>query len=358
MPFTLHLHSPSQNSPRNFGLDLVRVVAIALVFYSHAISGVVKGVLIGDLGVELFFVLSGFLVGRYFFTGAREYNTSFAFRFMAKRWLRTLPLYYVVIFAKMLLTQQTFSDTWFYTAFIQNYISLSFFPVSWSLCIEEWFYLLLPLMALLIIRNSSHVRRIMLCIAVIYGIELFLRSYAVSENTSWEAIMSTIHLRMDSLLTGVALVFIKHEYAGFYHKLKSRWVFCFALLATALFLYAFADAYLASRLNTLIFFRVFGFTVLSVCIALLFPFIETISIAKEKFPGRLISWLIVSGSILTYSFYLVHSEVIDYVSTFGFGRVEKTACAFFVSLILSWLLYLCVERPFLKMKDMIKIGKS
>lgn len=358
MSFTLHLHSHSQNSPRNFGLDLMRVIAISLVFYSHAINGVVKGVLIGDLGVELFFVLSGFLVGRYFFTGAQEYSTDFAFRFMAKRWLRTLPLYYFVILLKMLLTQQAFSETWFYTVFIQNYISLSFFSVSWSLSIEEWFYLLLPMMALLIIRHSAHVRRIIICIAVIYGIELILRSYSVSENVSWEAIMSTVHLRMDSLLTGVALVFIKYEYAGIYSRLKSVWVFCFALLATALFLYAFADAYLDSRLNTLVFFRVSGFTLLSIFIALLVPFMETISITKEKFPGRLISWMIISGSILTYSFYLVHSEVIDYFSTFRFGRIEKTAYAFFVSLILSWLLYLCVERPFLNIKDTIKIGRN
>lgn len=356
MSFSLSLNNQVQDSQRNFGLDLVRVIAISLVFYAHAVSGVVKGVLIGDLGVELFFVLSGFLVGRYFFVKDRVFNSGFVLKFMTKRWLRTLPLYYVVLLVKILITGTAFSEVWYYMLFIQNYFSLSFFSVSWSLSIEEWFYLLLPLIAWLILRKSAYGYRMAGCIAVVYGASFLLRGYYVSQNMSWEAMMSTIHLRMDSLLTGVALVFVKYEYRAFYNRLKSPGVFCFGLICISLFLYAFADSYLASRLNTIIFFRVFGFTLLSIAIALLFPFIETLSVSREKLPGRVLSRVIIAGSMLTYAFYLVHSEVIDYFSALQLGRMEKISGAFFASGILAWVLYLCIEKPFLRIKNTIKIG--
>lgn len=355
MTFSLNLNNHVQDGRRNFGLDLIRVMAISLVFYAHAVSGVVKGVLIGDLGVELFFVLSGFLVGRYFFVKDRVFNSGFVLKFMSKRWLRTLPLYYTAILVKLLLTGQAFSDVWYYMVFVQNYFSLSFFSVSWSLSIEEWFYLLLPLMSLLILRKSAYAYRMALCIAAVYAASFLLRGYYVSHQMSWEAMMSTIHLRMDSLLTGVALVFVKYEYAAFYNRLKSPGVFCFALIGISLFLYAFADSYLTSRLNTLAFFRVFGFTLLSIFIALLLPFLETVSVNKEKLPGRVLNRIMITGSILTYAFYLVHSDVIDYFSALQLGGVEKTICAFSVSLILSWILYLCIEKPFLSLKNRISI---
>jgi peptidoglycan/LPS O-acetylase OafA/YrhL len=340
-------------------MDLVRVVAIGLVFYSHAVRGMVKGVLIGNVGVELFFVLSGFLVGRYFFVSGQEYNLNFAFKFMAKRWLRTLPLYYAVIIMKLILTKHTFSESWPYFVFIQNYVSLSFFSVSWSLSIEEWFYVLLPLMGVLVIKSTAHVSRIIAFIAVIYCIELFLRTYYVlNDHTPWETITAAIHLRMDSLLTGLALVFIKYEYVAFYNKLKSFWVFCFGALMVALYLYAFATNYLVSQINTVIFFRIFGFVLLSISMALLFPFIETISIGNEKLPGRMINRMIIAGSILTYSFYLIHSEVIEWFSALQIRLVGKVAGAFIVSVILSWLLYLCIEKPFLDMKNRIKIDRN
>jgi len=350
----LSLHT-SQDSQRNFGLDLIRVIAISLVFYSHAVRGIVKGVLVGNLGVELFFVLSGFLVGRYFFISGRHYSLNFAAKFIAKRWLRTLPLYYTVIILKIILTKYSFSETWTYFVFIQNYFSLSFFSVSWSLAIEEWFYLLLPLVAVLAIKNTMHIQRIIVFISVVFCAEFFLRAwYVFSDNTSWEAISATIHLRMDSLLTGVGLVFIKYHYPAFYSKLRSVWVFCLGLLAMGIYLYAFSANYLASQINTLNFFRIFGFPALSIFMALLFPFIETIYISRERLSGKIVSSIIVAGSILTYAFYLVHSEVIDWFSGFHIRLMVKVASSFFVSVLLSWILYLCIEKPYKKIKNRIK----
>ena len=78
---------------RNFGLDVARSLAISMVFVSHGISSLdVLGV-----GVDLFFVLSGFLIGRIYLRAqadAHERPGSYTlWKFWSARWFRTLPPY-------------------------------------------------------------------------------------------------------------------------------------------------------------------------------------------------------------------------------------------------------------------------
>ena len=87
-------------SKRNFGLDLVRAIAILLVLITHIglKSDYVGGLEIGNLGVEFFFVLSGFLIGgiliKDFSNGG--VNIPVIANFWIRRWFRTLPVYYLV----------------------------------------------------------------------------------------------------------------------------------------------------------------------------------------------------------------------------------------------------------------------
>ena len=88
---------------RNFGLDLLRFIAIFTVLISHSITVLPEKFyfvhkFIFD-GVLLFFVLSGFLIGRIFI---KQFSDSFeikkVFKFWTKRWFRTLPAYYFTVF--------------------------------------------------------------------------------------------------------------------------------------------------------------------------------------------------------------------------------------------------------------------
>ena len=146
---------------RVFGLDLVRAVAILLVLVSHC--GIVftgwcgktlpVGVAYGGLfGVEIFFVLSGYLVGRILL---RTPSTPAGWRkFLTRRWIRTLPLYYLCL---ALLSWAWPPDFWRpdhrrvllqtlpeYALFLQNFAWTvghhNWFGASWSLAVEEWFY--------------------------------------------------------------------------------------------------------------------------------------------------------------------------------------------------------------------------
>ncbi|MGZ6469403.1 MAG: acyltransferase family protein, partial [Bdellovibrionota bacterium] len=144
---------------RNTGLDLLRTSAILLVLALHAsqlapgrpwLLGYVSA--FGWAGVDIFFVLSGFLIANQFFSGKKESSSSSVRGFYVKRWLRTLPLYFFVLtFYVIIKPHLGFpfqGKPWHYAFFLQNYTGVKDFVPSWSLCIEEQFYLLFPFLAL------------------------------------------------------------------------------------------------------------------------------------------------------------------------------------------------------------------
>ena len=143
---------------RNIGLDVLRSCAILLVLLSHFGGGVTYLIgwafplwiyLPGFFGVELFFVLSGFLIGSLLLDICdRNVNFRAWIIFLVRRWMRTVPAYlvFVAVCWELLSPQLSSGVLLSYITFTQNLFwpmpPGSFFAVSWSLTIEEWFYLL------------------------------------------------------------------------------------------------------------------------------------------------------------------------------------------------------------------------
>lgn len=149
---------------RVYGLDVFRAVAIILVVLSHgaALAGDIfwflpsVPMLNGIDGVELFFVLSGFLIGSILIKSIEKeekFGVKSILTFWKRRWFRTLPNYYLILFLNVLFIKYEFKNGdlnqfgWDFIFFAQNlYGSFhSFFWESWSLSVEEWFYIVLPL---------------------------------------------------------------------------------------------------------------------------------------------------------------------------------------------------------------------
>lgn len=138
---------------RRPGLDLVRLTAALLVVVHHYFGMVHNSVLnremayLGPLGVHLFFALSGYLIGTIIFPLLTAPNMSTWARFMARRLLRTVPLYAVVLILLVHLSGSESSvdrNLLRLLTFTQNIVfdPPDAFPVAWSLSVEEWFYLL------------------------------------------------------------------------------------------------------------------------------------------------------------------------------------------------------------------------
>ena len=144
------------STPRHFGLDLLRACAILGVLVLHAdlagagMPGAIASLArYGWVGVDLFFVLSGFLLAAQVMD-AREPSAVRGIRtFWARRWTRTLPLYAVVLLCYVVLKPAIFGapfqGDWRFALFLQNTGPITDFNQSWSLCIEEQFYFVFPL---------------------------------------------------------------------------------------------------------------------------------------------------------------------------------------------------------------------
>ena len=144
---------------RIYVLDILRASAILFVLYSHGLKyldGIItekRGWSLAFDGVDLFFVLSGYLIGGILIKTIERNENTFQnlFNFWIRRWFRTLPNYFLILLLLILLS--SFSRGYLpdsiskYFYFFQNFGNEhpAFFPEAWSLSVEEWFYLLMPL---------------------------------------------------------------------------------------------------------------------------------------------------------------------------------------------------------------------
>ena len=144
---------------RNGSMDILRSLAIITVVNCHAgtafATDPIRSIFgLGGRGVDLFFVLSGWLLGHQLLTELREKGTIEIKRFWLRRWVRTLPAYYAVLLPTYLQQMYKYHELSFNPSFLvfgQTYWStMPYFGISWSLCVEEHFYLLIaPLLMLL-----------------------------------------------------------------------------------------------------------------------------------------------------------------------------------------------------------------
>lgn len=210
-------HAPL-GSTRLRSLDVLRAVAVLLVLGRHKnVVGLWNTV--GWIGVDLFFVLSGFLVSGLLFAEYRQHGSLDLRRFLARRGFKIYPAFYLLLLATLLhgqLRGQEFR-VWEFVSealFIQNY-GPSLWIHTWSLAVEEHFYLLLALGLWLLTRHrSGHPDPFA---ALIWIIPMLAVSVLLARTatTFWlpythKTHTYASHLRVDALLFGVLLGYLHH----------------------------------------------------------------------------------------------------------------------------------------------------
>jgi peptidoglycan/LPS O-acetylase OafA/YrhL len=214
---------------RVFGLDLVRAIAIGLVLAAH--YGVVipywlgykplyPVATLGLLGVDLFFVLSGFLIGRLLIDVIRIAPSFGNLRiFLIRRWMRTVPLYVVWLCISLAFfppPDHRLRHFIGYLTFTQNLVwpmpVSNWFGVSWSLAVEEWFYLLFGVCAVgaVLVRRSP--KAALIPLALFCVIPAVLR-WMVPDTANWDNdVTKIVILRLDSIAYGVILAYLRFAY--------------------------------------------------------------------------------------------------------------------------------------------------
>jgi len=348
---------------RNFGLDLIRSVAILLVLISHLnISDQSTcGLKIGGLGVEIFFVLSGFLIGQILIrTFSKSLSLSSIMDFWIRRWFRTLPLYYLIIILKFILIDHSLGyKILVYFFFLQNnFVGIDFMPVTWSLVIEEWFYLTLP-MIMLVFFHSGKVspRALMIFIlAFIFSISFLRTIFVLYMDRGFEGVSGNFPFRLDSLMCGVFIASLKLNYRVYYNWLASLKVFLSVFLCYACVLYWFGVANsVPGGINQALWTRTHWFLMNSLCVAFLIPYIETrVILTRER---GFLKVIITSISVFSYCAYLIHMEVYRWVlksPVFTGQWLIESFMVLFITFLFSAVVYCTYEKPMTDLRDRFK----
>lgn len=209
---------------RNQSLDVLRCVAI-LVLGRH-LDYYPLWSKIGWIGVDLFFVLSGFLVPGLLFHEFKEHGRINFRRFILRRGLKIWPAFYTYILITAVLVafiqyHRAGAFPWrqFVTTslFLRNYFPSDsrFFDHIWSLAVEEHFYLILPLVLFILLVSRNHSKKLFATIPFIFIVTstvcLALRVFTQPLGTYYW----TTHTRIDSLFAGVTV--------GYCYHFKPRW---------------------------------------------------------------------------------------------------------------------------------------
>jgi peptidoglycan/LPS O-acetylase OafA/YrhL len=199
---------------RNPSLDVLRAAAVLLVFCYHS-EGALLVSRFGWIGVDLFFVLSGFLVSGLLF---REYQSTEQVRpgrFLIRRGLKIYPQFYFFILAMVGIAYLEGNPTRIKQVvaellFVQNYAP-GMWSHTWSLGVEEHFYLFLTLLIVILARRGGPdpFRALPIWIAIISGLILALRvlTWELHPNVTGYVSVYPSHLRVDSMLAGVFVAY-------------------------------------------------------------------------------------------------------------------------------------------------------
>lgn len=295
---------------RILGLDAARALAISLVVLAHLHQGSQE---IGIYGVELFFALSGFLIGSILYRclpedGKGRWTWKGMTNFWQRRWWRTLPAFYLFLLVAIVhhslrgeLPESGWSGVLAYFLFLPNLMSPNevFFDVSWSLCVEEAFYLLFPLVLLLFHRvTESRAMAFAIGILIFLLASLALREIAFATWPAAQVRVITLP-RLDAIAFGVAMAVLV-QMRNFGQKTR----FTLAAIGGGLVLLS-AGFHLAQRPihEATGFFR-FSLIAMPLGFALCIPLLETwnrLPAFAERFrkPITLLS-------LWSYSIYLCH----------------------------------------------------
>jgi len=202
---------------RNQTIDFLRTIAVALTLFRHFGIDVFL-YKIGWIGVDLFFVLSGFLVSGLLFNEYKKTERINFVRFVVRRGLKIYPLFYLLLVAFLVETKINPSLTLSIPLFIaealfyKNYVGGNIFLVhTWSIDVEEHFYLSLPLVLLLLVQVNKKAKNPFKALPLLFILVaiacLAMRIYTNHIHPTFEHIthVSPTHLRIDSLFFGTLL---------------------------------------------------------------------------------------------------------------------------------------------------------
>jgi peptidoglycan/LPS O-acetylase OafA/YrhL len=340
--------SPSSTS-RIVGLDLLRglaalSVAIPHFFIYYGTSSLFLEA-VSVLGVEVFFVLSGFVLAPQILFCMQRGDGRTLLRFLVRRWMRTIPPYVVALLAISVLTHKLYTaEFWRYFFYVQNLAHQSdaddYYAVAWSLSIEEWFYVCFPALLLLSGRMlGTRSRAQYVAIALIVIVVVAIARALAGDFDDWGVqVRRVVVFRIDSIVYGF-LLYLLLERLNL--TLALRWALLVGSAAFGLavsMLIAETDDLVAKHLFP------FGAAIFGMSAVLVFRQIAEPSARR----GALRATSLFLGRI-SYGVYLFHMQVLYLVHEYGGALPAGGQFAAYLgaTITFTWVFFLVFERPIL-----------
>jgi peptidoglycan/LPS O-acetylase OafA/YrhL len=254
---------------------------------------------------------------------------------------------------------------WEFLTFTQNLSAIELpaaFSHAWSLCIEEHFYLVLPLLALVFVRRPS-VRAAWITIFTILVLEIVIRSFIWAQYLREagdhfkvlyrELIYAPTYSRLDSLTLGVALAILKNFHAPLWEKITDHGnlFLAFGIMGYAMVEYTFQQSAHADFFAVVLNYSLLSFSSMSLVLSALS---QKTLLNHIKIPG--VTWL----AIGSYAIYLTHKMFIHAIFV-AFNKIQLEnmdmllfAACMLASMIGGALLYVCIEKPFQKLRGSLR----
>lgn len=371
---------------RVVGFDMLRGVGILIVLYGHGRSKIPYfpefNNFISVLGfwlMDLFFVQSGFLIGMILikmYEREQTFNWKTSYNFWIRRWFRTLPNYYFVLFLTTILWAIFEHKFMFlklkyiaYLVFFQSAITPTapFLEESWTLCIEEWFYLLFPIILLvgnlfLPKLNPKNIKwNILVSIMLLIFCPMILRVFIQAKQTfDWLDITRMTFFRLDIIGYGILMAWIKFYYKSFFLN-KRKLVGFLSVITLGIYFFLFYTQIIPNALtqtNSFYYFIIFIISGLSSFFITLF-----FSELKLEKNNKAIKFL-THVSITSYSIYIFHLSVVMYSLDHLFPskgerplleNIGLFSIYVIFTLLFSTLVYKYFEHPMTEVREKLKM---
>ncbi|MER3497839.1 MAG: hypothetical protein C4308_04005 [Chitinophagaceae bacterium] len=360
---TTALNEKSSLRPHYPALDGLRGLAILLVVFLHNF-GFLHYFFFGWLGVDLFFVLSGFLITEILLNSLEEKN--FLGRFYIRRVLRIFPVYFLTLaFCIWVIPQlTTFQMTyyrqnagWFIT-FLQNWLFIFNPPQGnstllhfWSLAVEEQFYLFWPWIILLL-RKPKRLQWFLVSLLVGVMLGRYLLWILHIENLAYDSFYT--FTRIDGICVGSLIAILLKTHPDFFKKYTTAIVLSLAALN---FLMYFINRNAETRLPFLAFI---GYTTFAIMFGFLLH--ECITAGSKLIKLLFANHILRFFGRISYGLYVYHWPVYllltpvfnsIFLSVFGNENSRLMAasiCSTMASIVISTASFYFLEKPFLKLK--------
>ena len=339
---------------RVLALDGLRAVSILLVLFSHAWLG---HIVPGGLGVTIFFFISGFIITRLMIEEWDSTGTISIKKFYIRRFFRLMPALFVFVLLSLLVMKtaqvqwrwvELLSVFFYYANYYGIFIGFSGdalpppLSITWSLAVEEHFYMIFPFFFLLLIATPK--RFFLIAVSIVlaalawriylaFGVGLdFLPHYRIYKATD---------TRADSILYGVCLsLFLARIPASL------AWLNQKKIVMTGIVLMLFSLLYRNEE-----FRETFRYSIQGLALMCLFCYL----VLTPTWAGKILShpFFVYVGKI-SYSLYLYHWLVFGIITMWlpDLGLYSKIGLMLILSFLFAHLSYRYVEQP------MLKIGRQ